>query len=169
MQDRGEVDVGFGSAAQVDKYGNCNTSVIGDYHKPKIRLIGAINLPLHFSQFKREIIVVKHSKRTFVDKVDFISAVGYLDGPGTREEAGLVRGGPCMILTDKCIFDFDPDTKLVRLKSIHPGVSLDDIIENTGYTHDYIPKEVPETPLPTDEEIRLIREVIDPRGLLIPR
>ncbi len=74
-----------------------------------------------------------------------------------------------MIMTDKCIFDFDPVTKLVRLKSIHPGVSLDDVIENTGYTHDYVPKEVPETPAPTDEELRLIREVIDPKGVLIPR
>ena len=60
-------------------------------------------------------------------------------------------------------------TKRVRLKSIHPGVSLDDVIENTGYTHDYVPKEVPETPAPTDEELRLIREVIDPKGVLIPR
>jgi len=74
-----------------------------------------------------------------------------------------------MILTDKATFDFDPETKLVRLKSIHPRVSLDDVIENTGYIHDYVPKEVPETPLPTDEELRLIREVIDPRGMLMSR
>ena len=74
-----------------------------------------------------------------------------------------------MILTDKCIFDFAPDTKLVRLKSIHPGVSLDDVIENTGYTHDWVPKNVPETTPPTDEELRLIREVIDPRAVLLPR
>ena len=169
MAGRGECDLGFGSAAQIDKYGNCNIVAIGDYHKPKVRLIGPINQPGHFALFKREVIIVDHEKRNFVDKVDFISGVGYLDGPGAREKAGLIRGGPCMILTDKAIFDFDPETKLVRLKSIHPGVSLDWVIENTGFTHDYVPKEVPETSPPTDEELKLIREVIDPRGVLLPR
>jgi len=167
--ERGETDVGFGSAAQIDKYGNCNIVCIGDYHRPKVRLIGPINQPGHFALFHREIIIVDHEKRNFVDRVDFISGVGYLDGPGAREKAGLIRGGPCMILTDKAIFDFHPETKLVQLKSIHPGVNLDDVIADTGFTHDYVPDEVPETPPPTDEELRLIREVIDPRGLLIPR
>jgi glutaconate CoA-transferase subunit B len=74
-----------------------------------------------------------------------------------------------MILTDKCIFDFDPQTKLVRLKTIHPGVTLEDVIANTGFTHDWVPDHVSETPPPTDEELRLIREVIDPRAVLIPR
>ena len=166
---RGECDVGFGSAAQIDRYGNCNIVCIGDYYKPKVRLIGPINQPGHFSLFKREIIIVDHEKRNFVDRVDFISGAGYLDGPGAREKAGLHSGGPCMILTDKVIFDFHPETKLVRIRSIHPGVDLDDVIENTGYTHDYMPEKVPETPPPTDEELRLIREVIDPQGVLIPR
>ena len=167
---RGDVDVGFGSAAQIDKYGNCNIVCIGDYRKPKVRLIGPINQPAHFSLFGREVIVVDHEKRNFVDKVDFISGVGYLNGPGTREKAGLTRGGgPCMILTDKAIFDFDRKTKLARLKSIHPGVSLDWVIANTGFTHDWVPKRVPETPPPTGEELKLIREVIDPRGVLLPR
>ncbi len=166
---RGEIDVGFGSAAQVDKYGNCNIVCIGDYHRPKVRLIGPINQPGHFALFGREFIVVEHEKRNFVDRVDFISGVGYLDGPGARERLGLTGGGPCVIFTDKAIFDFDSETKLARLKSIHPGVSLDEVIENTGFTHDYIPDKVPETPLPTEEEVKLIREVIDPRGVLLPR
>ena len=167
--ERGEVDVGFGSAAQVDKYGNCNIVCIGDYHRPKVRLIGPINQPAHFSLFGREYIVFDHQKRNFVDKVDFISGVGYLDGPGAREKLGLPGSGLRMILTDKAIFDFHPETKLARLKYIHPGVSLDEVIENTGYTHDYVPKEVAETPSPTDEELRIIREVIDRRGVLLPR
>ena len=166
---RGDIDVGFGSAAQVDKYGNCNIVSIGDYHKPTVRLIGPINQPGHFSLFGREFIVVEHEKRNFVDRVDFISGVGYLDGPGGREKLGLTGSGPCIIFTDKAIFDFDPETKLARLKSIHPGVSLDEVIENTGYIHDFVPEKVPETPPPTDEELRLIREVIDPRGVLLPR
>jgi len=167
--ERGDIDVGFGSAAQVDKYGNCNIVCIGDYRKPKIRLIGPINQPGHFALFGREIIVLDHEKRNFVDKVDFISGVGYLDGPGAREKLGLIGDGPCLVLTDKAIFDFDPKTKLARLRSIHPGTSLDWVIKNTGFTHDYIPMSVPETPAPTDEEIRLLREVIDPRGVLLPR
>jgi len=167
--ERGEIHVGFGSAAQVDKYGNCNIVCLGDYRKPKVRLIGPINQPGHFSLFGREIIVIEHEKRNFVDKVDFISGVGYLDGPGGRERLGLIGGGPCIIFTDKAIFDFDPDTKLARLKSIHPGVSLNEVMEHTGFTHDYVPDSVPVTPLPTDEEIRLLREVIDPRGVLLPR
>lgn len=166
---RGEIDVGFGSAAQVDKYGNCNIVCIGDYRKPKVRLVGPINQPGHFSLFGREFIVLEHEKRNFVDKVDFISGVGYLDGPGAREKLGLIGGGPSIIFTNKAIFDFDPETKLARLRSLHPGVSLDDVVENTGFTHDYIPGNVSETPPPTQEEIRLIREVIDPRGVLLPR
>ncbi len=166
---RGEIDVGFGSAAQVDKYGNCNIVCIGDYRAPKVRLVGPINQPGHFSLFGREFIVVKHEKRNFVDRVDFISGVGYLDGPGAREKLGLIGGGPHVIFTDKAIFDFDPKTKLARLKSIHPGVSLDEVVANTGFSHDFIPETVSETPPPTDKELRLLREIIDPRGVLLPR
>lgn len=166
---RGDINVGFASVAQIDKYGNCNIVCIGDYHKPKVRLIGPIFQPTHLACFGREIIVVDHEKRNFVDRVDFISGVGYLDGPGAREKLNLSGSGPCMILTDKAIFEFDPETKLARLRSVHPGVSLDEVKENTGFTHDYIPTEVPETPPPTAEEVRLIREAIDPRGVLLPR
>ena len=163
-----EVDAGFGSAAQIDKYGNCNIACIGDYYKPKVRLIGPINHPAHFTLFGREYIIVDHDRRNFVDKVDFITGPGFLDGPGARERIGLTGGGPRLIITDKAIFDFDRQTKLVRLKSVHPGVTLDDVIANTGYTHDWIPKEVPETPLPTEEELRLLREVVDPGSKLLP-
>lgn len=166
---RGAINVGFGSVAQVDKYGNCNIVCIGDYHKPKVRLIGPIFQPVHLACFGREIIVVDHQRRNFVDRVDFISGVGYLDGPGARERLGLIGSGPSMILTDKAIFEFDAETKLARLRSVHPGVSLDEVKENTGFTHNYIPTQVPETPPPTAEEVRIIREVIDPKGVLLPR
>ncbi len=169
IHERGDVDAGFGSAAQVDKYGNCNIVCIGNYRRPKIRLIGPINQPAHFALFKREYIILDHQKRNFVDRVDFISGVGYLDGPGSREKLGLPGHGPRLIFTDKAIFDFDPETMLVRLKSVHPGISVDEVVANTGYTHDFVPSHVPETPLPTDEEIRIIREVIDPNATLLPR
>ena len=165
----GDIDVGFGSAAQVDKYGTCNIVCIGDYHRPKVRLIGPINQPGHFCHFGREFIVLEHEKRNFVDKVDFISGVGFLDGPGAREKLDLPGGGPHIIFTDRAIFDFDPETKLARLRSVHVTGSLDDVIANTGFTHDYIPDDVPETPRPTEGELKLLREVIDPREVLLPR
>jgi len=166
---RHEIDVGFGSAAQVDKYGNCNTVAIGDYDRPRVRLVGPINQPGHFSLFGREIVIVPHEKRNFVDRVDFVSGAGYLDGPGSRERLGLHRGGPCMILTDKAVFRFDRKSRLAVLDSVHPGVDVEEIIGCTGYTHDYMPRSVAVTPSPTREELLLLREVIDPRGAMLPR
>jgi len=166
---RGDIDVGFGSAAQVDKYGNCNIVCIGDYRKPKVRLIGPIFQPGHFSLFGREIVILDHEKRNFVEKVDYISGVGYPRGPSTRERLGLIGSGPCMVLTDKAIFGFDKRTKLIRLRSIHPGVTVEQVRENTGFTHDYIPKRVTATKAPTPEELRIIRGEVDPRGVLLPR
>lgn len=166
---RGEIDVGFGSAAQVDKYGNCNTVAIGDYNRPRVRLVGPINQPGHFSLFGREIVIIPHEKRNFVDRVDFISGAGYLDGPGARERIGLHRGGPCMILTDKALFRFDPRSRLAVLASVHPGVDVEEVVACTGYTHDYVPDSVATTPSPTNEDLRLLREIIDPRGAMLPR
>ncbi len=165
---RHEIDVGFGSAAQVDKYGNCNTVAIGDYARPKVRLIGPVNQPGHFSLFGREIIILPHEKRNFVDRVDFISGAGYLQGPGCREAAGLHQGGPCMILTDKGVFRFDRDTKLAQLESMHPGITLDEVVEETGFVHDYVPQSVSVTSPPSQDELLLIREQIDPRNVLLP-
>ncbi|MFW6103180.1 MAG: CoA-transferase [Chloroflexota bacterium] len=166
---RHEIDVGFGSAAQVDKYGNCNTVAIGDYARPKVRLVGPINQPGHFSLFGREIIIMPQERRNFVDRVDFISGAGYLDGPGSRERSGLYRGGPVMILTDKAVFRFADESKFATLASVHPGHTVDDVTAETGFTHDYVPSHVPETPAPSAEELRLIREDIDPRGVMLPR
>lgn len=166
---RHEIDVGFGSAAQVDKYGNCNTVAIGRYERPKVRLVGPINQPGHFVLFGREIIIMPHEKRNFVDAVDFVSGAGYLKGPGSREALGLHRGGPCMILTDKAVFRFDQQTKLATLTSVHPGITLEEVVANTGFTHDYIPADVDDTQGPTEEELRLIREVVDPNGVMLPR
>ena len=164
---RHEIDVGFGSAAQVDKYGNCNTVAIGDYNRPRVRLVGPINQPGHFSLFGREIIIMPHEKRNFVDRVDFISGAGYLDGPGARERRGLHRGGPCMILTDKATFRFDPETRLAVLASVHPGIEVDEVVASTGYIHDFVPTAVGVTPAPTAEELRLLRQVIDPSGAML--
>ena len=166
---RHEIDLGFGSAAQVDKYGNCNTVAIGDYNRPRVRLIGPVNQPGHFSLFGREIIIMPHEKRNFVDRVDFVSGAGYLDGAGSRERLGLNRGGPCMIVTDNAVFRFDPDTRVAMLASVHPGFDLEEVVACTGYTHDFVPESVAVTPSPTMEELRLLRDVVDPRGMMLPR
>jgi glutaconate CoA-transferase subunit B len=108
-----------------------------------------------------------HEKRNFVDRVDFISGAGYLDGPGARERRGLHRGGPCMILTDKATFRFDPETRLAVLASVHPGIDVDEVVASTGYTHDFVPATVGVTPAPTAEELRLLRQVIDPSGAML--
>ena len=161
--------MGFGSAAQVDKYGNCNTVAIGSYIRPRVRLVGPINQPGHFSLFGREIIIIPHEKRNFVDRVDFVSGAGYLDGPCARERLGLKRGGPCMILTDKAVFRFAPESRLAVLSSVHPGIDIDDVIASTGYTHDFHPGTVAVTSAPTMHELRLLREVVDPAGAMLPR
>jgi glutaconate CoA-transferase subunit B len=166
----GEIDIGLSSCAQVDKHGNQNIVTIGDYDKPSVRLVGPILQPTHLSYMKREIIAVDHEARNFVDKVDFISGVGHQDlGDLSREAIGLPGTGPCMIMTDLCIFDFPAETKLATLKWTYPGVSVDDVRENTNFVHDYIPDRVNTAPLPTQEEIRLIREEFDPDAQLLPR
>jgi glutaconate CoA-transferase subunit B len=165
---QGYVDVGFITAAQIDKYGNINIVSIGDYHKPKVRFVGPIFLQQHMALFQREVIVMRLEKKRFVDRVDFISAVGYLEGPGTREKAGLKRGGPYLVVTDKGIMDFDPNTKRMRLKSVHPGVSVEEVLQNVGFDL-IIPGKIPETTVPTDKEVQLIREKIDPHAVLLHR
>lgn len=166
----GEIDIGLSSCAQVDKYGNQNIVCIGDYHKPSVRLVGPIYQPSHLAYFRREIIAVDHEARNFVDKVDFVSGVGHQDlGPKSRERLGLPGTGPCMIMTDLCVFDFPGKTRTATLKWIYPGVTLDHVRENTGFVHDYIPEKVLAAPLPTQEEIRLIREELDPDAMLLPR
>lgn len=166
MTKRGKIDFGFMSGAQIDKYGNVNSVCIGDYYRPKVRLVGNIFLQEHMGcAFGREYIMMKHEKRRFVEKVDFISGVGFLTGPGSREKAGLKRGRPYMVATDLAILGFDERTKLMKLISTHPGVTVDQVKENTGFEL-IIPPEVPETSPPTPKEVELMRKV-DPHGMLI--
>jgi glutaconate CoA-transferase subunit B len=165
---RGEITVGFSSVAQVDKYGNVNIAVIGDYHKPKVRLVGNIFETEHYTLHRREILVMDHDRRRFVEKVDYITGPGYLDGPGARERAGLRWGGPCMCVTNLAVIGFDEKTKRMKLESVHPGVSVKQVKENTGFEI-MMSNEVPETEPPTSEQIELIRNRIDRKGVLIPR
>jgi glutaconate CoA-transferase subunit B len=165
---RGEVTVGFSSVAQVDKYGNVNIVAIGDYDKPKVRLVGNIYQTEHYTLHRREILVMDHERRNFVEKVDYITGPGYIDGPGARERAGLRWGGPCLCVTNLAVLGFDEKTKRMKLESVHPGVSVDRVKENTGFEL-ITPDQVPETDPPTVEQIDLIRTKIDPQAILIPK
>jgi len=166
MAMRSEIDVGFGSAAQIDKFGNANIVAIGNYQKPKVRLIGPIFQTEHFALFNREILLIDHDKRNFVEKVDFISGVGYLEGGDSRRKAGLKRGGPDKIITNLAVLGFDEKTRRVKVLSLHPGVAVSEVQKNTGFEL-VIPPNVPQTEPPTVEEVELLRTKIDPRRIML--
>src|SRR3990170_4279022 len=125
----GYVDVGFIGAAQIDRFGNLNTTVIGDYATPKVRLPGSGGGNDIGSLAKRIVVMLTQDVRKFVERVDYVTTPGYLDGPGGRERAGLPRGGPAAVITDLGIYRFDEATKEMFLESVHPGVRIEDIKE----------------------------------------
>jgi glutaconate CoA-transferase subunit B len=163
----GHVDLGFVGAAQIDEYGNINTTYIGSFENPTVRLPGSGGGNDIVSSAKRIVITMTHEKRKMVKKLDYLTSPGFLDGPGTREKAGLRGGGPSLVVTNLCQMDFDPKTKKIRLATVHPGVSVQQVLENSGFDL-MVPKEVPTTEPPTCEELGLLR-AIDPHGIYIPR
>ncbi|WP_413721932.1 CoA-transferase subunit beta [Sodalis sp. RH23] len=165
MVTRGRFDVSFESAPQVDRYGNLNITALGGGSPPKTRLVGCLAQTEHLAFIKRPIIVTDLSRRGFVPKVDFITSVGYLDGGDSRRALGLPGPGPSLCVTDKAIFDFHPASKMMRLRSIHPGFTLEQVLDNMGF-EPVIEGEPRPTAPPTAEEVRLIRKVIDPHGTL---
>jgi glutaconate CoA-transferase subunit B len=150
-------------AAQLDQYGNANNSVIGnDYHAPKVRLPGTAGLGDMGSIGKKLYYWnSSHSPRTLVEKVDFISAAGFLDGGDARERLGL-EGGPQIVVSNLAVMDFHPVSKRMRLKSVHPGVTVEAVQEATGFELLLPEGSIVETRPPTEAQVRLIREVIDP-------
>lgn len=167
MLQGGHVDVGFVGAAQIDEYGNINTTYIGSFEKPTVRLPGSGGGNDIISSAKRIIVIMPHEKRKMVKKLDYLTSPGFLDGPGAREKAGLLGGGPSLVVTNLCQMDFDPETKRIRLATIHPGVTIQQIVENSGFDIT-LPKSASTTELPTQEELTLLR-AIDPNGIYIPR
>jgi acyl CoA:acetate/3-ketoacid CoA transferase beta subunit len=119
------------------------------------------------SSAKRIVVIMPHEKRKMVNKLDYLTSPGFLDGPRAREKAGLTGGGPSLVVTNLCQMDFDPETKRIRLATVHPSVTADQVVENSGFDL-IIPAEVPTTEIPTYEEIDLLR-AIDPTGIYIPR
>jgi glutaconate CoA-transferase subunit B len=165
---RGQVDYAFLGGAQIDKYGNINSTVVGDYYKPKVRFPGSGGANDFASFCWRTMIMTVHSKARFVEKCEFVTSPGFLTGAGAREEAGLPEGGPYKIVTDLAVMGFDEKTKAMMVESLHPGVELDKVKAETGFEL-VIPKQIGRTEPPTEKELRILREEVDPLKLVIGR
>ncbi|HEY0357435.1 MAG TPA: CoA-transferase [Mycobacteriales bacterium] len=160
----GRIDVGFLGAAQIDRFANINTTVIGpDYADPKVRLPGAGGAPEIAASCGEVIVVVRQSARSFVDRVDFVTSVGYGRGRGDRERLGLRGRGPSRVITDRGILEPHPDTCELTLTSLHPGVTLAEAHESIGWDLQVSP-DLATTPPPTEEELTVLRGLTHPEG-----
>jgi len=167
MAQAGLVDYGFLGAAQIDKYGNLNTTVIGSHEKPKARLPGSGGANDLGSLCSKTITLMRHDKLRFVNKLDYLTTPGYLTGPGAREKAGLpAETGPYRVITQLGILGFHDVSKEMMLLSTNPGVTVQDVVDNTSFEL-VIPEKVSETKPPTSRELQLLREEIDPSGIVI--
>jgi glutaconate CoA-transferase subunit B len=152
------IDVGFLGAAQIDRHGNLNSTVIGGYEQPKVRLPGGGGAPEIAAMAGEVIVIMRQSERSFVEKLHFRSSVGFGDGPGDRERLGLPGGGPTVVITDLGVLRPDPESKELTLTRVHPGVSADDAREKTGWDLK-VADELGETDPPSDEELSVLRDL----------
>ena len=160
---KGLVDVGFLGGLETDQYGNLNTTLVGDPRARFRHMIGSGGANDIASCAQRTIIIIRHEARKLKQAISFVTSPGYITGGDSRAQAGL-RGGPSRVITDKAIFGFHPQTKQMMLMSIHPGNTLDDVLGTMGFAP-LVPQHVPFTEPPTRDQVRLIREVIDPQRM----
>jgi glutaconate CoA-transferase subunit B len=165
---RGQVDYAFLGGAQIDKYGNINSTIVGDYYKPKVRFPGSGGANDFASLCWRTMIMTVHEKARFVEKCDFITSPGFLTGHGAREAAGLPEGGPYKIITDLAVMGFDENTSAMMVESLNPGVEVEKVQSETGFEL-IIPEKIGRTEPPTAEELRVLREEVDPLKMVIGR
>jgi glutaconate CoA-transferase subunit B len=165
---RGVVDYTFLGGAQIDMYGNLNSTMVGtDLQRPKVRLPGSGGANDLASLCWKTLIITPHDKRHFVARVDFLTTPGYLTGPGAREAAGLPAGtGPYKVISTLALMGYHPESKRMRVESLHPGVTVEDICANTGFEMLFVDN-LTVTPEPTGEELHILREEVDPLGLII--
>jgi glutaconate CoA-transferase subunit B len=160
----GRVQVAFLGGAQIDRFGNLNTTVVGDYARPKVRLPGsggACEIAINAQQV---FIIMRLSKRSFVERLDFLTSPGHLGSAGERAALGMPGRGPQWIVTDKCVFHFDEATGEMTLNSLHPGVQLPQVQAEVGWDVQITP-DLRETEAPSSEELLLLREELDPQGI----
>jgi glutaconate CoA-transferase subunit B len=155
----GRVDIGFLGGAQLDRFANINTTVIGPYDDPKVRLPGAGGAPEIAASCGEVLIVMRQSRRSFVDRVDFITSFGFGRGPGERERLGLRGRGPVRVITDLGILEPDPDSCELTLTAVHPGVTVGDVRAATGWDL-RVSADLAITEPPTDKELHVLRELL---------
>jgi len=161
---RGLVEIALLGGAQIDKYGNLNSSVIGDYAKPKTRLPGSGGACEIATNAQRTFMIMRLKRRAFVEKLDFITSPGHLSGGDSRSRLGLPGKGPEIVITDKAILNFDNADREMQLSALYPGVSEADVRAETGWELRRAPT-IEEVSPPSVEELRLIREELDPSGM----
>ena len=154
----GRISVGFLGGAQLDRFSNINSTVIGDYARPTVRLPGAGGAPEIASCCGQVFIIMRQSRRAFVPKVDFITSFGHGDGGDHRRRLGLRTAGPTLIVTDLCLMRPDPETKELTVTSIHEGVTREQIAQATGWPIQFA-AEVAQTPAPTGTELEVLRDL----------
>lgn len=162
---RGNVDVGFLGGAQIDRFGNINATVIGDYEHPKVRLPGSGGSMEIAAWANRCYIITPHQKRRFPEKVDFRTSAGFLDGRGERDQANLRGAGPQAVVTHLGVMEPDGSGELI-LTALHPGASVGQVQENTGWKIKIAP-DLRTTAPPTQDELRILRQELDPTGIYI--
>ncbi len=162
---RGNVDVGFMGGAQIDRFGNINATVIGDYQHPKVRLPGSGGSMEIAAWANRCYLLTPHQKRRFPEKLDFRTSAGFLGGRGERQAAGLRGGGMLAVVTDLGVMEPDENGELV-LTALHPGASAEQARTNTGWDLK-VASDLKTTPAPSAEELRILREELDPQGIYL--
>jgi glutaconate CoA-transferase subunit B len=154
----GRITVGFLGGAQIDRFANLNTTMVGSYDKPKVRLPGGGGAPEIATSCGEIFIIMSQSKRGFVEKIDFVTSLGHGDGGNARKDLGVATKGPTKLITDLCIFEPDPETKEMTVTTVHPGVTRDQIDGNTGWKVRYAAK-VAETAPPAPIELQALRDL----------
>ncbi len=161
---RGLVEVALLGGAQIDRYGNLNSTVIGDYAKPKTRLPGSGGACEIATNAQRTFMIMRLKRRAFVEKLDFLTSPGHLTGGDSRARLGLPGGGPELVITDKATLNFANPNREMQLSALYPGVTVKDVQAEVGWPL-RLAETIQETTAPTTEELRLIREELDPHAM----
>lgn len=167
---RGLIDYAFLGGAQIDPYGNLNSTLLGqDAARPRVRLPGSGGACDLASMCWRVIVLTSHDRRRFVERLDFLTTPGYLTGPGAREAAGLPpETGPYRVITDLAVMGYHPTTRRMEVLSLHDGVTADQVRDRTGFEIE-VPHPAPVTPQPTSAELAILRDQVDPLRYVIGR
>ncbi|MFH0300415.1 CoA-transferase [Bradyrhizobium sp. 31Argb] len=163
-----KVDIGFLGTAEIDPYGNLNSTVIGPYDRPRVRLPGSGGANDIASMAKRFVVIARLDRKRFVEKVQYLTTPGFLTGPGAREAAGLPGAGPVRVISDRAILGFDPASRRMRVERLYPGATLAEVQEHIAFPIDAAPTLEIE-PEPDLHLLRLLRDVIDPDGVYVGR